>query len=103
MVTAHLISAFVFAKLIVQSLYFLNRKFQGSYRTAKFLLGLVGNPKDKFGHDAAHYIFQISGLRKVYLAKQADLSCTWFFIMITCTYDLDPLVTGRFGPESFRP
>ena len=47
-VTAKLISAFVFATRIVQSLYFLNPKFQ-----ARFVSDLVGNPEDRFSHNEA--------------------------------------------------
>ena len=55
MVTSKLISAFVFTTYIVQSLYFLNTKFQAS----SHLLCLVcvtpgGKPKDRFSHVAAH-------------------------------------------------
>ena len=54
-VTAQLIRAFVFARLIVQFLFFLNFKplaiCCGS--TARFLLDLVGNPEDSFSHDVA--------------------------------------------------
>ena len=43
-------SAFVFASLIVQSLFFLNPKFQAFFRdcTDRFVSDLVGNPKDRF-------------------------------------------------------
>ena len=41
------ISAFIFATLIVQSLYFLNGC------TARLVSDLVGNPEDWFSHDAA--------------------------------------------------
>ena len=56
-VNAKLISVFVFATWIVQSLYFLNPKFKplaifcGS--TARFVSDLVGNPKDRFSHNEA--------------------------------------------------
>ena len=60
-VTAKLISAFVLATRIVQSLNFLNPKFQVSPvaifcgYTAWFVSDrdLVGNPKDLFSHDVA--------------------------------------------------
>ena len=41
---------------IVQSLYFLNPKFQTSYQYLwlKFVSDLVGNPEDRFCHDAAY-------------------------------------------------
>ena len=57
-VTAKLISPFVFATWIVQSLYFLNPKFQASshllWLTAHFVSDLVGNPEDRFSHNKAH-------------------------------------------------
>ena len=52
--TTQLISAFLFAKQIVKSLYFLDPKFQGSshllwlHGTAPFVSDLVGNPEDRF-------------------------------------------------------
>ena len=58
-----LISAFVFATQIVQSLYFLNPKFQASIFcgcTARFVSDLVGNPEDRFSHNEAHSIFEFS-------------------------------------------
>ena len=48
-VTAKLISAFVFATRILQSLYFLNPKFQASIH-----LWLYRNPEDRFSHNEAH-------------------------------------------------
>ena len=50
-VTAKLISAFVFATQIVQSLYFLNSKFQASSHLLclySLCRDLFGNPKDRF-------------------------------------------------------
>ena len=49
-VTAQLISGFVFATWIEQSLYFLNPKFRAILCdcTALFVTGLVGNPEDRF-------------------------------------------------------
>ena len=61
-VTAKLISAFVFARQIVQFLFYLNPKFQASSHlvlcgcTARFMSDLVGNPEDRFSHDEAHFI-----------------------------------------------
>ena len=61
-VTAKLISAFVFAIRIVQSLNYLNPKFQASRLTifcgctAQFVSDLVGNPEDRFSHNEAHFI-----------------------------------------------
>ena len=49
-VTVKLISAFVFATRIVQSLYFLNTKFQASSHLL-WLSDLVGNPEDRFSHN----------------------------------------------------
>ena len=58
-VTVKLISVFVFATQIVQSLFFQNPKFQASSHllwlyTAWFVSDLVGNPEDRFSYDAAH-------------------------------------------------
>ena len=56
-VTAKLISAFVFATWIVQSLFYLNPKSQDSILcgcTARFVSDLVGNPEDRFSHNEAH-------------------------------------------------
>ena len=51
-VTAELISAFVFATWIVQSLYFLNQNFKSlaifSGCTAQLVSDLVKNPEDQF-------------------------------------------------------
>ena len=52
-VTAKLISTFIFATRIVQSLFYLNPKFQESSYilcdcTARFVSDLVGNPEDRF-------------------------------------------------------
>ena len=56
-VTAQLISVFVFATQIVQSLFFLNTNFKPLAIfcdcTARFVSDLVGNPEDPFSHDAA--------------------------------------------------
>ena len=53
--TARLISAFVFATLLPKSKIsgFLAIFFRG---TAWFVSDLVGNPKDRFSHDAAHML-----------------------------------------------
>ena len=55
MVAPLLISAFVLATYmyIVQSLFFLNKKFQASSHHLWFVSELVGNP-DKFSNDEAH-------------------------------------------------
>ena len=57
-VTAKLISAFVFATPIVQSLYFLIPKFQASSHLLWLYSpsDLVGNPDDRFSHKEAHII-----------------------------------------------
>ena len=56
-VTAKLISAFVFATRIVQSLFFLNPKFKPLAMfcscTARFVSDLGGNPEDRFSDDEA--------------------------------------------------
>ena len=57
-VTAKLISAFVFAIQIVQSLYCLYPKFQASGCTAQFVSDVVGNPEDRFSHNEALMIHQ---------------------------------------------
>ena len=55
--TAKLISVFVFATQIVQSLYFLNTNFKPLAIfcgcTAQFVSELVGNPEDRFSHNEA--------------------------------------------------
>ena len=54
-VTAKLISAFVFAIRIVQSLY-LNPKFQASSHLLwLYSLVCVGNPEDRLSHDEAQF------------------------------------------------
>ena len=59
-VTTQLISAFVFAIWLVQSLYFLNPKNFKPLAifydcTARFVSDLVGNPEDGFSHDEAQF------------------------------------------------
>ena len=59
-VTAKLLSVFVFATRIVQSLYFINPKFQASSHLL-WLYSLVGsdlveNPEDLFSHNEAQVI-----------------------------------------------
>ena len=59
-VTAKLISAFVFATQIVQSLYFLNPKFQASrhllWLYSPVCVGPGRKPECWFSHDAAHIV-----------------------------------------------
>ena len=60
-VTAKLISAFVFATRKVQSLYFLNQKFQISSHllwlyASRFLRDQVRNPEDQFSHNEAQIL-----------------------------------------------
>ena len=57
-VTAKLISAFVFATRIVQSLFYLNFKPLAILCgcTARFVSDLVGNPEDRFSHNEAHLV-----------------------------------------------
>ena len=59
-VTAKLISAFVFAARILQSLYFLNPKFQASSHLVwLYSLVCVGPgrlPEDRFSHNEAHML-----------------------------------------------
>ena len=53
--SAKLISAFVFATRIVQSLYFLNPKFQASSRLLWLYSPVcVGNPASRFSQNEAH-------------------------------------------------
>ena len=58
--TAQLISAVGFAIRIVQSPYFLYTKFQASshllWLYSLSCVGLVGNPKDRFSHNEAHFV-----------------------------------------------
>ena len=55
--------AFVFATLIAQSFYFLNRKFQASSHLVwSYSLNCVGrgwNPEDRFSHKAPHIVFAV--------------------------------------------
>ena len=70
-VIAKLIRAFVFATKIVQSLYFLNPKFQVSSHlsgcTARFVSDLVGNPEDWFSHNEAQMSKRNSATEKLFL------------------------------------
>ena len=72
-VTAKLISVFVFATWIVQSLFYLNPKFQASSYlcgfTAWFVSDLVGNPEDRFSHNET----QMSSKDADRIADTADL------------------------------
>ena len=60
-VTAQLISTFVYATWIVQSLFFLNPKFKLLVIffscTGRFALDLVGNPKDRIATHLFHIDF----------------------------------------------
>ena len=57
-VTAKLISSFVFAIRIVQSLYYLNPKFQAPiyllYLYSPVCVGPGRKPEDRFSHNEAH-------------------------------------------------
>ena len=83
-VTAQLISAFVFAIRIVQSLFYLNPKFQASnhllWLYSLECVGPVGNPEDRFSHDEGHKIFDNLAPRSTvfYRFKQ----CVVLFIFI---------------------
>ena len=57
LVVRKLVSAFAFATWIVQSLSFLNPKFQASSYLL-WLYSLVGNPEDRFSHNEAHIHFE---------------------------------------------
>ena len=61
----------VFATYILQSLYFLNLKFQASSCTARFVSDLVGNPEDRFSHNKA----------------RIKVGCKGVFITRTCYND----------------
>ena len=65
LLTSKLISAFVFAIQIVQSLYYLNPKFQASnHLLSQYSLvcaDLVGNPEDRFSHDEASLFQTVIG------------------------------------------
>ena len=63
-VIAKLISAFVFAAYIVQSLYFLIRKFKPLAITARLDLTQLQNPEDRFSCNEAH----ILNVRKAIIA-----------------------------------
>ena len=58
-----LISAFVFATRIVQSLYFLNAKLQASshilWQYSLVVADMVGNPEDRFSHNEAQIFLHI--------------------------------------------
>ena len=62
-VTAKLISAFVFATWIVQFLFYLNQNFKPlaifSSCTAWFVWDVVENPEDRFSHDEARLFAEI--------------------------------------------
>ena len=70
-VTAKLISAFVFATQIVQSLYYLHPKFQASSHLlclySLVCVGPGGNPEDGFSHNEARLA------RKVKAKKQKGI------------------------------
>ena len=75
-VTAKLISAFVFATQIVQSLYFLNTKFQASssflclYRPV--CVGPVRKPHCWFSHEAAQILIGESSSLEVHAPGSRD-------------------------------
>ena len=66
--SALLISAFVFATRIVQSLYLINLKFQASSSLLWlwFVWDLVGNPEDRFSVVTAH-ITMVSGCYREFM------------------------------------
>ena len=78
-VTAQLISAFDFATQIVQSLFFLNLRFQPSSLLVLFVSGLVGNPEDRFSHVMAQLIsafgFAVKYHSSTILVKSFKLVC----------------------------
>ena len=62
-VTAQPISAFIFAIRVIQTLYYLNPKFQASghplWLYGPICVDLVGNPEDRFSHNEAQVILDI--------------------------------------------
>ena len=85
-VTAQLISAFVFATWLVQSLYLLNPKFQASSLFLFLYSPLVGNPKGLFSHNAAHMV--ILGCTRVYITVYilAPKHLLWVHVGTTCMW-----------------
>ena len=77
-VSAKLISAFIFATRIVQSLYFLKLKpliiLCGS--TTWFVSDLVGNPECWFSHNKALLILSMTSLSVRLVHFQLDCNCT---------------------------
>ena len=65
-------SAFVFATRIVPSLYFLNPKFQASSHLL-WLYSRVGNPENRFSHDAAHFWELWHELVKLKLVRKVEI------------------------------
>ena len=80
-VTAQLISAFVFATQIVQSLYFLNPKFQASshllWLCSPVCVGPGRNPEDRLSHNEAH----IAQIEKQAITMQSLIILTNFIIL----------------------
>ena len=60
-----LISAFVFAKRIAQSLYYLKPLAILSGCTAWFVSDLVGNPEDQLSHNEAHIIKVLDDILRI--------------------------------------
>ena len=82
-VTVQLISPFVFAIQMVQSLYYLNPKFQASshllwlYRSV--CVGPSRNPEDRFSHNEANLRF----FRQIGL-----IGINLIFLYTTCSYSI---------------
>ena len=83
-VTVKLISTFVLATRIVQSLFFLNPKFQASsYLLWLYSPDCVGNPENWFSHKEAHIcFFQCFKILELYMLTLTQISRVDFPILI---------------------
>ena len=90
-VTAKLISVFVFATKIVQSLYFPNTKFQAS----SYLLLLYSLVCVRPGRKPRRPVFSQRGLNRV---GSAEVWCFWYSV----THWLDPTVREKFIQRLIR-
>ena len=87
-VTAKLISAFVFATRIVQSLFFLNPKFQASSHLLWLYSPvcaepLVGNPEERFSQNEAHFILRSPGVART-LPLYSKIGCMILIFILQC-------------------
>ena len=94
MVTAKLISAFVFATRIVQSLYYLNPKFQASshllWLYSPVCVGPGRNPEDRFSQNEARIIFLVS---------KSEILGIFFGCKVGFVSDLVRNPEDRFSPD----